>query len=214
MSKKVWLVLLAVVLVFGLSVIGCGGGDDGGGGGGGSGANTADLYDAGWVVDGTPFTYSVTSITIEDNFTYGASWQKKIPWADLLNKEIKKDDVYELEIAFTVSRALDKKLQWVLVNDDASVDYWKELSNWQPVINGSAEDFDPGTNDANVPVFTATDNVSYKGRTLAKLAAPAGQAKLALDTAADDNSGGAPVLTVSKFKITKLKWDAASSGSK
>jgi len=166
--------------------------------------NTDDLYDAGWVVDGDTFTYTTSSITFDDNFQYGTSWQKKIPWASLLNTAINVNDVYELEIAFTVDRALDNKLQWVLINDDQSVDYWQELSAWKTVINGQDKDFDEENDEP--PVFTSTDSVTYKGRTLATTAAPASQAKLALDTEAEDNTGGAPALTVTTFKITKLKW--------
>jgi len=206
-------VLLALALVFGLAVTGCdtGGGDDpppppppGGD------PNLDDLYDAGWEVDGNPFTYTTSSITFDDNFTYGTSWQKKIPWASLLNTAIKVNDAYELEIAFTVNRALDNKLQWVLVNDDASVSYWQELSAWKPVINGQDKDFDEENGTA--PIFTTTDNVSYKGRTFATTAAPASQAKLAFDTEAADASGGAPVLTITTFKITKLKWVGSEEG--
>jgi len=190
MSKKVWLVLLAVVLVFGLSVIGCGGGDDGGG-------------------DGV-----VRSVDLLDNFEYGYGYQGKIVWTDKdlpgSADKIEVDDEYELEIAFTVSRDLEDKLMWCIADTSPEAKYWKELGvdAWRTVFNGEYDE------DTEVPKFKTTDKVSYKGTYKIAFLPAATIDKVNLVFQADGegtheiaNSGkkGKVTLNFTTFKFTKVK---------
>lgn len=102
MMKKVWLVLLAVVLVFGLGVFGCssdsdsggGGGGTGGGGGEGGGEGTPPVFQLSTILaglektgpiaktdfDGTPLTYAgnpdmeIVADTYALKITVSANW--------------------------------------------------------------------------------------------------------------------------------------------
>ena len=126
--KKEGLILLALVLVFGFVVLGCG--------------STSELpippprVDPEWINDLGEF-----KLNFEPNFQYGKGYQGLMSsHTDPASKAsevfkgetIKAGDKYKLEIEFTLSRVWDATkdtdFQVGLVDRDASVDYWKELS--------------------------------------------------------------------------------------
>jgi len=227
MMKKVWLVLLAVVLVFGLAVLGC---DSGGGGGKPAPTppvgNLDDLWDEMWV-DGASKT-GITSVDLTDNFQYGTGYQGLIQWKDLLNADIKVNDVYKLEITFTVSRDLEDDLEWVIVNTAANVAYWDELGRWKKVVNGDDKEEGepgPGENPPDGPVtpkgegFTTTETITYEGRVLITNAGPKASSNLAFQTKGEGTKGtegsgkkGKVTLNFTNFKFTKLEWGEAPEG--
>jgi len=121
MKKKVWLVLLAVVLVLGLALLGCGskgGGDD-------------DDGDED-VVFNLP-----ESIELTEN-PYGDGYQFMIDGACPSGKFTKGEE-WELEIAFTVSRNVPVGIQIGLVDRDGG---------WDTLTWGNATVPDPFTTEA------------------------------------------------------------------
>ena len=116
MMKKVWLILSAVVLVFGLAVLGC---SSGGGGG------DPVVPEPGAVL---------FKLEIADNFLYGDGYQGII--SDILNVKknytgkidgkIEAGQTYAMRIKFTASRPLENKVQVGLV--DTVTKYWTPLS--------------------------------------------------------------------------------------
>ena len=230
MMKKVWLIISAVVLVFGLAVLGCssggGGGETPGGGDEVPDGNYDDLWDDQWV-EGTS-KGGPTSLKLTDNFQYGSGYQNTINWTSLLNADIKKYDIYQLEIDFTVSRNLEADLQWVIVDTDPNAQpraYWSILGRYKTVVDGQDEEEPTATqapDDPDGPItpkgegFTTTDNVSYVGRILITQAGPKASSVLAFTTKGKGTKGtagsgekGEVTLTFSKFKITKLAWGEA-----
>jgi hypothetical protein len=114
--KKIWLVLLAFVLIFGM--ISCS--DDSGGGGNKKPKDfTTDLCQNGNL-----------EITLTGNFEYGKGYQVNFMDAALFNGEkVNKDDKFTLEISFKANRDLtttEKYLMWGLV--DTVTGYWNPLS--------------------------------------------------------------------------------------
>jgi hypothetical protein len=114
--KKIWFVLLAFVLVFGM--ISCS--DDSGGGKKNTGGDfTTDLCQGGPL-----------EITLKGNFQYGKGYQENFMAPAFFNgNKVNKDDVFTLEISFTANRDLTDKedfLAWGLV--DTVTDYWNPLS--------------------------------------------------------------------------------------
>jgi uncharacterized repeat protein (TIGR02543 family) len=104
MMKKVWLVLLAVVLVFGFAVLGCGGG-------GGE-----EIVEGGGGTLNPPATLELTENT------YSTGYQAFVN----VGKAIKKDDEWKIDVKFTVSRDVPGGIQIGLV--DTVTDYWNPLS--------------------------------------------------------------------------------------
>jgi hypothetical protein len=230
MMKKVWPVLLAVVLVFGLAVLGCGSSGSGNGPevpGEGPEGNFDDLWDDQWVEGAS--VEGPKSIALDDNFEYGAGYQVTYGWTKLLNADIKNFDVYQLEIDFTVSRNLEDDLQWVLVDTSptwGTNQYWGPLSRYKTVVNGQDEEdptAPPSPDDPDGPIvpkgegFTTTDTISYVGRVLVTPHdAPKASSYLVFTTKGEGTKGGknsgvkGPVtLNFTKFKITKLAWGEA-----
>jgi hypothetical protein len=115
MKKKVWLVLLAVVLVSGLVMFGCGDKDD-----------PEDPGDGeGWTHDLGPQVLVLTG-----NFEYGDGYQLNFEPATLFaGEKVTVGDVYKLEISFTGSRDLEEDesvLGFGIV--DRVTDYWNPLT--------------------------------------------------------------------------------------
>jgi hypothetical protein len=115
MMKKVWPVLLAVVLVFGLAVLGCGS-SGGGGGGDTSGGGALKVPE---------------KLTLEENH-YGDGYQAFVD----VGATIKKDDEWTIDVKFTVSRDVPGGIQIGLV--DTVTGYWNPLS-----YDGDAKDDEP-----------------------------------------------------------------------
>jgi len=110
MKKKVWLILLAVVLVFGLAVLGC---SDGGGSGGGDRKPVkGDLQ--------VPVT-----LTLAENL-YSDGYQARLDIPLKKGDRVIKDDEWTLNVKFTVSRDVPGGIQIGLV--DTVTDYWNPLS--------------------------------------------------------------------------------------
>jgi len=243
MMKKVWLVLLVVALVFSLAMFGCssssddddptGGdgttGDGTGDEGGDAGADFTDLWNEQWVAGASKD--GPATLVLGDNFEYGAGYQVTLGWDKLLNKDIKVNDVYQLEIAFTVSRDLEDDLQWVIVDTDPNAKpnaYWSPLSRYKTIVNGKDEEAptaEPSPDDPDGPVtpkgdgFKTTDTVSYVGRVLITQAGPKTSSELAFTTKGEGTKGdqgsgkkGSVTLNFTKFTITKLEWGTAEGG--
>jgi hypothetical protein len=68
-NKKIWLVMLALALIFGMTVVGCGGddGDSTGNGGGGSGGGT--VLDGSW---SKPYSGGIQDVSLN-----GSNWSLK-----------------------------------------------------------------------------------------------------------------------------------------
>jgi hypothetical protein len=185
MKKYLWLVALVAALTF--VFVGCGGG---------GGPNTDDPI----IVDGPD------SVTLDGNFRYGTGYQGLVKWSDLINQSIKAGDTYELELEFTVSRDLESKLMWVLVDTSPDAGYWKVLTGeWKKVINGVDDSLEgepdegggtpPSEGDIyTVPpdpeAFKATDTISYKGKIMAVLPGPAASSNLAFQSDGSGIKGG------------------------
>jgi hypothetical protein len=123
MMKKVWPVLLAVVLVFGFAVLGCGGG--------GSGPEEPPPPPEG--------PQPLFTLELTDNFQYGDGYQgiitdilkaAKNKTGDIAGK-IEAGQTYAMRIKFTASRPLEDDLQIGLVDPSPAANYWKALS-WDP----------------------------------------------------------------------------------
>jgi len=188
--------LLAVTLVLGLVVIGCG---DGGGGG--------------------P-TEEPTTLILTDNFQYGTGYQGSIPWGNLASDNISVGDEYQLEIEFTVSRDLEDKLQWAIV-DPSPPSYWTEVTKFKTVVKGTDEgvvedppEESPADGTPIVPSgegFKTTDTVSYSGKAVAEIKGSKSIVALYFQTKGEGTKGnsgsgkkGPVTLTFTKFKVTKL----------
>jgi hypothetical protein len=235
MMKKVWLILMAMVLVFGLALLGCGSSSSGGPGDGEGEVegNFEDLWDGQWV-EGTPAKGPGT-LELIDNFQYGTGYQGEIKWGDLLNENIKNLDVYQLDIVFTVSRDLEDDLQWAIVDKSpkwGTNQYWGPLGRYKTIVNGPDEE-EPGTavqepdppDGAVTPnptgdVIKAGETITYKGRLLINPHdAPKSSSWLVFTTtgAGVKGTGGSGVkkpvtLTFTKFEISKLGWGEAPEG--
>lgn len=243
MKKYSWIIALILALSMAFVFIGCGGddnsnsnsSDDGGspsgappiGGTGDAGENFDNLWDSQWV-DGKVSNLP-TSVTLGDNFIYGTGYQYKLSLANYLDGNLKVNDVFQIEIEFTVSRDLEDKLQWCLVNDSANAPnpYWTELSRWKTITQGDDKTEGPVEESTPEPPhgttivpsgdgFKATDTVSYVGRVVVARAAPKNDSKLVFDTkgsgkyyVADSGVKKPVTLTFTKFKLTKLAWGEA-----
>jgi hypothetical protein len=126
---------------------------------------------------------------LPSNFEYGSSWQGSVAWSTLLNTDIIVGDTYQLELEFTVSRDLDYKLQWVLV-DPSPPSYWTEICGWKTI--GSDTEF-----------IKKDVKTSYTGTVVTTGAGDKSKINLAFDVA-DAAANGAPKLTFTKFTITKI----------
>jgi hypothetical protein len=120
MMKKVWLILLAVVLVFGLGVFGCSSG-------GGSDDDDDD--------DGKGWSHDLTAdgpieLELTGNFEYGDGYQLNFEPPELFDGDkVVKGDVYTLEISFTGDRdLLDEESFLGLGIVDRVTDYWNPLT--------------------------------------------------------------------------------------
>ena len=133
MMKKVWLVLLAVVLVFGLAVLGCSSG-------GGSGPENPNGPDPNKPEPGKV----IGTLKLDDNFQYGDGYQglisdilkKKKNYTDDISGKIEEGQTYALRIKFTASRPLEDRMQIGLV--DTVTNYWAPLS-WDGTDDTTSE---------------------------------------------------------------------------
>jgi hypothetical protein len=124
MMKKVWLVLLAVVLVFGLAVLGCGSSSSNTDDGGGDGGNnfTSDL--SGLYADLVKNQYA-------DDKDDSRGLQAKFDNKALMNgKKILKGDEITLKIKFKLSKPLAYDLEIGFVDTTVGADegYWRTLT--------------------------------------------------------------------------------------
>jgi hypothetical protein len=180
MMKKVWPVLLAVVLVFGLAVLGCGSS------GSGDGPDPTNP-DTGPKV--------LFKLKLDDNFQYGDGYQGLI--SDILkaskNKtgdipgKITKGDTYAMRIKFTADRPLEDRIQVGLVDTMPIVNYWNPLSydgdDEETCSFIEQEDVDEATADEPCVVileFTVLDTASGN---------EAGANSLMFQTKGDGNKG-------------------------
>ena len=112
--KKIWMVLLALLLATGLVMMGCGDDDNGPGS-----------------EPKTGFTSNMGSPTIKmvDNFQYGEGYQAVYTPADLLQgHRISVDNEFTLKIKFTAERDLEDKLYVGLVDPTEAANYWTPLT--------------------------------------------------------------------------------------
>jgi hypothetical protein len=120
MMKKVWLILMAMVLVFGLVLLGCGSKKSG----------TTDPDDPGG-------PKVVCTVDLTDNFEYGDGYQGLINGiikkgnnkvADI--DKITKDKQYTIRISFIADREIEGDLQVGIADRSPAVSYWKVLTSF------------------------------------------------------------------------------------
>jgi hypothetical protein len=127
MMKKVWLILLAVVLVFGLVMLGCssdGGGDE----------KKKEGEEEGETEEGYVWVHDLSGleITLVGNFQYGDGYQYNIDDAKMMNgHKIVTGDAFTLEIEFTGSRDLttdEDELKLGFADSTEAASYWTTLT--------------------------------------------------------------------------------------
>ena len=105
--KKIWMVLLALLLAAGLVMMGCGDGDE---------------------KDDPPPPPETFDLVLGDNFEYGEGYQGLIDATRYITGKINEGDEFTLEIEFTTSRDLEDDIEIGLVDRDSSRDWWYALS--------------------------------------------------------------------------------------
>jgi len=196
MMKKVWLVLLAVVLVFGL-VLSCGGG---------GGKKGEEEKGDGWVHDLT--ADGDLTLVLTGNFEYGDGYQLNFEPPELFaGDKVKQGDVYTLELSFTGSRDLLAEEGFIGMGIvDRVTNYWNPLT-WPN--GGDQEEIETralmaGVTDVKL-TFTALKTSPGTAPNYNSLNM---QFKSPSDKAASGNSGTYNphplTLTVTKFIFTKI----------
>ena len=212
MMKKVWLVLLAVVLVFGL-VLGCGSSGKKKGG--------ENEVDPGWTNDLTadgPIT-----LELKGNFRYGDGYQLNFEPPELFKGEkVTKGDVYTLEISFTGDRDLLAEESFIGMGIvDRVTDYWNPLT-WEK-DGGKQEEIETrdlkttGVTDLKI-TFTAIKTSPAKDPNYNSLnmqfKSPTDKAAVAAmsDTEKEAYNPHPLKLTVTKFIFTKEAKEVGGDG--
>jgi hypothetical protein len=197
MMKKVCPVLIAMVLVFGLSMQGCGGSDSGGDSG--DSTFTSDLS-------------GKTVQLVKNEYASGKDQSKGLQGrfqdaAMMQGNKISKGDVFKLNIKFKLDKTLDSNLYIGLVDVSSAANHWKELS-WGGVNNAFMY-YIPylDLNEANT--------IIEKEFTLTAIEDASGNSVVA-NTLVFDNHGDewskAPV-TITFVSFTFSKVDPASDGN-
>jgi hypothetical protein len=200
MMKKVWLILLAVVLVFGLALLGCGSKS--------SGTNEPDPDDP----DGPKVVFT---LDLTDNFEYGDGYQglidgiiKKVnnKVADIGKITEGKD--YTIRVSFTASREFEGDLQVGIADRDSSVSYWKPLTSFDKGGNTDPDSIIATKEEINA---ATADEPVKKIMTFTAIATAGGTGdnrnSLAFQTTGEGNKGSAG--SGVKGKVTLSFYDFA-----
>lgn len=209
MLKKFGMIMLAVLLVFGLVMLGCD-----------NGSTKPPPNPPVEVLDEFLHILSPITLTLANNFQYDESYQGVGSWAKLFDgQQVKTGDEYQLLIEFTVDRDLEHKLSVGLV-DTVQRGVWPDATYWHPLSFISSAD---GGEDMFELVEADGDEVLKTGKTyqftvdFTALASAINNAPLsnalvfatkgtrAPGTTPEQNTGSLhpPVLTFTKFYFAK-----------
>jgi hypothetical protein len=175
MKKYSWIV--ALVLALSLGFLGC--------------PDKEPPDEGGWENELDPF-----ELELAPNFQYGHGYQTVYTGILPDGQKISSGDEYELEITFTVSRAVPGGIKMGLVDPTEAAGYWRPLS-W----TGDAQ-FDTGALAANA---TFDDTIAFNCIASASSAAvPANGLVFSTGTATAPEAENDPItLSISKFILTK-----------